>query len=91
MLTAEMTNDILADAINIPKNQYRFFVLSGDEYIGSVPTTNYAWGKGFAINRNSSSLTVILFPESIGVPVINHRRQEIWKGWQDFAGNPITA
>ena len=89
MATADITNDILADAIFIPENQYKFFVLSGNEYTGSVPSTNYAWGKGFVINRKSTSLTVVLFPESTGVPAINYRYQGVWRGWQDFAGNAL--
>ena len=88
---AAITNDILTAAMNVPNNKYAFFTLSGDSYTGSLPDQNYARGSGLVMNRNSTSLVVIIFPESTDKPIINYRFSGAWKGWQDFAGNSITS
>ena len=77
--------------MNVPNNKYAFFTLSGDSYTGSLPDQNYARGSGLVMNRNSVSLAAIIFPESTGKPIINYRVSGAWRGWQDFAGTPITS
>ena len=91
ILTAVLTNDILADAMNVPASQCRFFNMGGDTYTGSLPDSNYKYGKGIVLRRQSFSLTVIVFPESTGVPIINHYYNGTWTDWQDFAGNPMMT
>lgn len=83
------TNDILSDAMNDlskHQNQIRFFKLSGSKHSDNVPTSNYKWGTAIVITRDSSSITVLLFPETTGTPVINYwlRISDSWTGWKNF-------
>ena len=68
------------------QNQIRFFKLSGSKHSDNVPTSNYKWGTAIVITRDSSSITVVLFPETTGTPVINYwlRISDSWTGWKNF-------
>ena len=68
------------------QNQVRFFKLSGSGHLDNVPTSNYKWGTAIVITRDSSSITVVLFPETTGTPVVNYwlRTSGSWTGWKNF-------
>lgn len=83
------TNDILSDAMNDlskHQNQVRFFKLSGSKHSDNVPTSNYKWETAIVITRDSSSITVVLFPETVGTSVINYwlKISGSWTGWKNF-------
>lgn len=86
----KVTDDIIADALNMYFGESAFYSCSGGSYTGSFPNVNYKYGAGFAMKRNTNSIFVIVFPEDTGRPVIrNNYNGTTWSGWHDFAGNTL--
>ena len=76
------TDDILADADAIPESGAQFYMCNGGSYTGSVPHSNYKYGKGFAVRRTATGIFVVLFPEDSSLPPIyNAKTSSGWSGW----------
>lgn len=83
----ENTSSILTIALKQENDTICFYTLSGSNHkADEVPDTNYKWGTSIVIGRGKSR-TVIIFPETTGVPMVNYwlAAKEEWTGWKNFS------
>ena len=69
--TTNLLSDVTKD-FQSHKSEIRFYILGGYEHDDIFPTINYRWGTAIVLQRNASTATVIVFPETTGDPLVNY-------------------
>lgn len=82
-----LTNDILADALNCTKTT--FFKGSGSNYTGTVPVSDYKYAT-FMVNVRDANRTVIAESSTGGIATNGYNGVQ-WAGWKQLAEKMKTT